>query len=191
MNRTFTTVALIALFAALGGVGYFIVLKKRQPVEAPPEQRAWLSQTLLGMTLESPGDFEVKSLDLPETREVVQKSEIGVYKNPNFEIDVLRTVYKEGVELNFDGAAQGAAEGVSKLDGIRNVQQTISELSVSGKPARRLSMTADRWQKKMGVEVLLISDGPAFYQVQVIFDTANPRALADAMQVLKSVRLGR
>jgi hypothetical protein len=186
---------LLALLAAavLAFAGYFIIQQKREQKTAriAMAAREWSSLTLLGLTLDAPGEFKVEKLDLGATQELVEASEMGIFKTPQLEIDVLRTIYKPGVSLNFDGAVQGAIDGVSRLDGVRNVQQTMSELNVSGRPARRLSLTADRWQDRMRMEILFISDTAAYYQVQVIFLANDPRGAADADQIMKSVRIGR
>lgn len=190
MNRSAKTALIFAatFLGALGG--YFAVQKYFDRTPAAAELRDWQVQTLAGLTLEAPGTFAAQPLNLGPAQEFVESSEMQVFKVAGFEIDVLRTAYKGGIELSFDGAVQGAVEGITRLDGIRNVQQTATELTVSGKPARRLSVTADRWRKTVRVEALLLADGQTFYQVQTVFDAANPRGVANAERVLKSVRLG-
>lgn len=172
---------------ALGG--YFAVQKFFDRAPAPAELGEWRTRQLAGLTLEAPGEFQNSPLHLGTAQEFVESSEMQVFHTAGFEIAVQRTVYKSGTELNFDGAAQGAVDGIARLDGIRNLRQTAAELTVSGKPARRLSITAGRWRKTLRVELLLIADGQTYFQVQVIFDAANPHGAADAERLLKSVRL--
>ena len=144
---------------------------------------------MAGLAFEAPGGFQNTPLDLGLAQEFIESSEMHIAKTADFEIDVLRTVYKTGVELNFDGAAKGAVDGIAHLEGVRNLRDTAVETTVSGKPARRLSITAERGRKTMRVEGILIADGQAYYQVQAIFDAASPHAAEDAERLLKSVRL--
>ena len=187
MNRSSKTILALAAALACGLGGYFAVQRFRTP--APEELRGWRTRQLAGLTLEAPGDFHGTPLDLGAAAEFVESSEMQVFKTTDFEIDVLRTIYKSGIELNFNGAAKGAVDGIARLDGIRNVEHTASEQTVSGKPARRLEITAERFRKPVCVEALLISDGPAYYQVQAIFDPTNPNAPSIAQRLLKSVQL--
>ena len=156
-----------------------------------PGERGWSARQLAGLVFESPGNFQNTPLDLGLAQEFIESSEMHIAKTADFEIDVLRTVYKTGVELNFDGAAKGAVDGIAHLEGVRNLRDTATELTVSGKPARRLSITAERGRKTMRVEGILIADGQAYYQVQAIFDAASPHAAEDAERLLKSVRLAK
>ncbi len=185
------TKIVLIIFATLAGAlaGYFGVQKILHRRAVPAVLGEWRSRQLAGLTLEGPGEFNSQVVHFGPAEEFVESSEMQVFKATGFEIDVLRTVYKSGIELNFDGAAQGAVDGLARLDGIRNLQQSATDLSISGKPARRLSVTAGRWRKNLRMELLLIADGQTYFQVQAIFDAANPHGVADAERLLQSVRL--
>lgn len=157
--------------------------------QTPPGTRGWSTRQLAGLSFEAPGGFQNRPLDLGLAQEFIESTEMHVAKTPDLEIDVLRTIYKTGIELNFDGAAKGAVDGIAHLDGITNLHDTATEQTVSGKPARRLSITAERGRKTLRVEAILIADGQAYYQVQAIFDSASPHGQEDAERLLKSVRL--
>jgi hypothetical protein len=189
MNRPSKIRLSVIAILACAFAGYFALPKFLDHKNAPSELPGWRTRQLAGLTLEAPGDFQTTPLNLGPAQEFVESSEMHVCKTAAIEIDVLRTVYKGGIELNFDGAAQGAVDGLARLDGIRNVQHTATEQTVSGKPARRLSITAERFRKPVRVESILISDGQAYYQVQAIFDSTNPSAPADAERLLQSVHL--
>ena len=189
MNRLPKILLSAAIVCGSALAGYYAVQKFSARPPAPAELRDWRTRQLAGLTLEAPGEFQNTSLNLGPAQEFMESSELQVFHTAGFEIAVQRTVYKSGLELSFDGAAQGAVDGIARLDGIRNLRQTAAELTVSGKPARRLSVTAGRWRKTLRVELLLIADGQTYYQVQAIFDSTNPNAPADAERLLKSVRL--
>ena len=189
MTRTSNIALALALSAACAGGGFFAVKKYRDHGQVPADVREWRTRQLAGLAIEAPGDFQNTPLDLGIAQEFVESSEMQISKTAGFEIDVLRTVYKTGVELNFDAAAKGAVEGFAHDNGVRNVQHTAAEQTVSGKAARRLSITAERWRKALRVEAILIADGQAYYQVQAIFDPNRAHAQEDAERLLKSVRL--
>lgn len=178
-----TAVVVCALAGYFGGRAYL----HRAPV--PVVLGEWRTRQLAGVALEAPGEFHGKPLNFGAAQELVESSEMQVFETPGFEIAVLRTVYKDGVELSFDGAVQGAVGGIAQLPGIRNLQQTTTELTVSGQPARRVSVTAERGRKSVRAELLFIADGPRYFQVQVTFAAANPHGATDAERLLQSVRL--
>ena len=183
-------ILLTIVCTALGAVaGYFAVEKVFDYFRAPAELRGWRSHRLGGLTLEAPGDFKVTPVDFGPAKQFIESSEMREHKAAGFEIDLVHTVYKSGIELNFDGAVEGAVNGLKQLDGVTNVRHTATGQTVSGKPARRLSVTADRWRKTLRLEALLIADGQTYYQIQAIFDSANPRGPESAERLLKSVQL--
>jgi len=186
LPKILLTSAAIAVAAA---GGYLVFQKPRDHLPLVAPTSGWSFRQIAGLTLEAPGDFEGSPLDLGAVQQFVESSELQIFKTADLEIDVMRTIYKRDIELNFDGAAQGAVDGIARLDGIRNVQHTAKEQTVSSKPARRLSITAERWRKALCVEGLLVSDGQTYYQVQAIFDPAHLQSAKDAERLLKSVQL--
>ena len=182
-SKILIAVVVCALAGFFGAQKYF----PRAPV--PVVLGEWRARQLAGLALEAPGEFHGKPLHFGEAQELIESSEMQVFETPGFEIAVLRTVYKDGVELSFDGAVQGAVAGIGQLPGIRNLQQTTTELTVSGKLARRVSVTAERWRKSVRAELLFLADGQRYFQVQATFDAANPHGAADAVRLLQSVRL--
>lgn len=185
-SKILIAAAVVMICALTGFIGARKYLS-RAPV--PVVLGEWRTRQLAGVALEAPGEFHGKPLNFGAAQELVESSEMQVFETPGFEIAVLRTVYKDGVALDFDGAVQGAVGGIAQLPGIRNLQQTMTELTVSGKPARRVSVTAERGRKSVRAELLFIADGPRYFQVQVTFAAANPHGATDAERLLQSVRL--
>jgi hypothetical protein len=176
----------------LAAAAWLIILQKRDHKAAiTATARTSATQSVLGLTFEAPGEFVIRKLELGLSPELVESSEIAEFRNPQVEIAAIRTINKPDVELNFDNTIQAVLDGVAKLDGVRNVQHTVSELTVSGRVARQLSVVADRWDDRMRMEVMFIKDARAYYQVQVIFQAKDAAATADANQVMKSVRVAR
>lgn len=189
MNRLPKILLSAAVVLGCALAGYVGVQRYFHPAPVPVVLGEWRARQLAGLALEAPGEFQGKPLHFGEAQELIASSEMQVFTTPGFEIAVLRTVYKDGVELSFDSAAEGAVAGIAQLPGIRNLQQTTAELTVSGKPARRVSVAAERWRKALRAELLFIADGQRYFQVQATFDAANPHGAADAGRLLQSVRL--
>lgn len=190
MTRVTKNLTLLVVGLVLVGGGYFALQKFSEPAPAPLQLGAWRTHQLVGLRLEAPCEFHRSALPLGPAQKFVESSELHGFQAPSFEINVMRTVYKTGVELNFDNAAQSAVEGFAQLDGVRDLQQTSSELTVSGKPARRISARASRWRKTARLEMLLVADGPTYFQVQVLFSGTTGDAAATADRLLQSVSLG-
>jgi hypothetical protein len=185
-------VLIAVAIAVVCAVACFLGVRKhssRAPL--PAAMGEWSARRIAGVDLEAPGGFRGKSLNFGAAQELLESSEMQIFETPGFEIAVVCAVYKDGVELSFDGAAQGAVAGVAQLPGIRNLQQTTTELTVSGKPARRVALTADRGRKSIRAEMMFIADGRRFFQVQATFDAATPHGAANAERLLKSVRLAK
>ena len=189
MNRLLKILLAAAIVLVSALVGYLAMQKFFNHTPAPAVLADWRSRQLAGLTLEAPGDFQSQPMNFGSAQDFVESAEMHVFKGKSIEIDVLRTVYKSDIELNFDGAVQGAGDGIARLDGVRNLRQTATDLTISGKPARRLSVTAERWRKTLRVELLIIADGQTYFQVQAIFDAGNPQGAADAERLLHSVSL--
>ena len=78
---------------------------------------------------------------------------------PEFRVE--RTIYIDGIELSLDGAAAGAAQRVAGLPGMSNVSQSIIDRTVSGKPAKMVSVEGERSGGIIGIEALVIYDAKA------------------------------
>ena len=189
MSRVTKTLTLLVVAVLLAGGGYFAFQKFSEPVPAPLHLGAWRAHQLAGLRFDAPCEFQKSPLNLGAVQEFVENGELHGFKAEGFEITVLRTTYKPGVELNFDNAAQSAVDGFAQLDGVRDFQQTSSELTVSGKTARRISATSTRWRKTARLEMLLIADGQTYSQVQVLSYGTGGDAAAAADRLLKSVSL--
>lgn len=84
---------------------------------------------------------------------------------------LMKVRYLPTINGSIDGAATESARRVSALDGIKNFQKQIVPLSVSGFDARQVSIAAERWGAKLGVEVLVIYNRKTnvMWQMQLIF----------------------
>jgi hypothetical protein len=74
------------------------------------------------------------------------------------EVRLLKVQYTEDINASVDGAVDETAKRIASLDGITNFKQQVDTLSVSGFDSRHASITADRRNGKIGVEILSIYD---------------------------------
>lgn len=113
------------------------------------------------------------------------------------EIRVIRVVYAPDVGLNIDGTTAGAIKQVSTLNGIVNLEHSITSIEVSGYPARKISFKANRWGGVLGGEFLFIADtdSKTIWQLQLIFSAKNSNhekligARTCANEVLKTISI--
>lgn len=79
--------------------------------------------------------------------------------------------YAQGVSMNIDGAANGSIAQVSTLDGIANPESTVTPITISGLPARKVSYRAKRRGGVIGVDSIIVSSPSTntFWQFQLIF----------------------
>jgi len=87
------------------------------------------------------------------------------------EVGLTKVRFVPELNGNIDGAAIESAQRIATLDGIKNFQQHIEPLFVSGFDARQVSITADRWGGKLGGEFLIIlnRNTNVMWQIQLIF----------------------
>ena len=193
MNRFKRLLFLTAVGAISALISAYLMHWGFESVRAPAVLKDWQTRTVTQVSLDSPGEFKAAPMDFGELKKMLETGESFKFDATGFEVDVIRMTYKPDIELNLDGGVAGAAGSVAALEGVTNVKHTASAAEVSGKPARRLSITADRsFDGKTGVihvEGLMILDGRTLYQVQATYDSANPHGAEYSERMLKSVRL--
>jgi hypothetical protein len=74
------------------------------------------------------------------------------------DVGIYRYTFGLGAPLTLDAIAQGSAEHLVRLKGVRDPRHFIRALLVSELDARWVSFCADRWDGKVGVEALDILD---------------------------------
>ncbi|MOA25437.1 hypothetical protein D3C78_1461620 [compost metagenome] len=91
------------------------------------------------------------------------------------EASIIKITYDSAVIPSLDGAAQGIVSNITGMEGIKNLRQTIQPTKVSGRNARRISITAERWNGMIGVEALVVETNKSntITQIQLIFAAKN------------------
>lgn len=117
------------------------------------------------------------------------------------EVRLLKIRYVGKVVGNIDQSAFESIENIVRLPGIKRPTKTITRLTVSNLDARRISFESDRYDGKLGAELLIIVNRTTntAYQFQFIFSKKaglNPfgsLSLADertfANNIINTVRL--
>lgn len=195
MNRLLRTLLGIVVATVSSVAIYVLVGIIFEHFRAPAELKEWQTRTVAGLVVDSPGEFKDAPLSFGEAQKLIDKSDNLKFTASGFEIDVLRTRFKPGPELNLDGAVNGAVNSVAALEGVKNLKHTASATTVSGKTAQRVSMTGDRTldgrSGVIHVDGLLILDGRTLYQVEAVYDSSNPHGAEYARRVLASATLAQ
>jgi hypothetical protein len=181
----------IALLAACAAAYYGQALIERSTRHGPPPDvlKEWQTRSAAGLSFAAPADLKPESLDFGPIKQLLDDSEYYTLKRNGFEIGVIRSVFKPNIPVNIDNAVTGVVANISNLEGVQNMKHQVTGQTVSGKPARRVSMKADRWSGKIYNESLIILDGQTMYQLQASYDSSNPNGPSYAESVISSVKI--
>lgn len=143
--------------------------------------KAIAEQNVDGLLIEYPSSFildmeksESLIAGLPVEFQPAIKS-LYIYDAPGregiHEASITKITYGPRITPSLDGGAQGIISRITKMDGVKNVRHTIQPIRLSGRNARRVSITADRWTGMIGVEALVAESSKVntVTQIQLIF----------------------
>lgn len=132
---------------------------------------------------------QLTSLDVVDAKGVNLITDVGVY----------RYQFHHDAPLSLNEIAEGSAEHLRCLNGVRKTRCTVRTLAVSGLDARWISFSADRWDERIGVEELGIFDPgtETFWTVKATYKQRPPmhlmsewalyRARVSARKILASI----
>lgn len=110
-------------------------------------------------------------------------------KAEGVEINIQGNEFKDISIVSLEGAANGSADAVSKLDGVSAPQVTINEAKVPGADrALRVTFKAQRYGKELCIESLYAIKGSRLWTVICTFENTGPRPKFIGETVVKSVR---
>jgi hypothetical protein len=123
------------------------------------------------------------SLEVFDARGIVLITDFSVY----------RYVFREGAPLTLDEMAEGSAEHLVCLEGVRNPKCVVRTLAVSNLDARQISFSADRWNQKFGVEQLgILEPGTrTLWAVQATYKKSPPLRMLTAFALFRTRRRAR
>ena len=129
---------------------------------------AYADQLLEGTRLEYPATFVLNTEATasfvnrlpPEGRALIKRyyeydaKGVGGISNALF----FKSTYAKGFTPGLDSAVDGMAASLRQMDGVSNVRVSSLPVVVSGRQARRLSVSADRYKGEVGIEALVAYD---------------------------------
>ena len=156
-----------------------------QPPASPQEP-----QDIGGLLLQSPIPLEDKGRSGPPAPDspIVSMLNFGG-KAGEFEITASVVDMKPGVPLSLTGAAEGSAKGVGAMPGVTLPRYIISNHTISGIPAKAVSLIAMQEGKEIGVESIFLIRGQQIIAVVVNFPGGDLGQRAKALEILASARL--
>lgn len=148
-------------------------------------------QKINGLVLNSPIQLVAASKPvLPQNEQSPIKSQATYSgKSGGLEINVTRMEFKDGIDINLEGAVNGANEGISKLPGVSDPRHSTKDVTVSGAAAKRDSYSAKRYNGTIAVESLYIRKGQTVWMIQTNFAGNNAAARAMTDSLLNSAAL--
>jgi hypothetical protein len=179
----------LALILAFLLLGVFCFHKSQAIPTKENKVSQWALRQVAGLALESNGVFKESKTSFDSLKDVAEKSEVYQYAVRGLEIQVIRILYKEDIALSLEDSVQGAVDGFAQTPDVHNLTHKETTCTVSGKPAMRVSIAADRARAGIRLEGVTILDGQILYQVQALFEARDLHASQDAKKILDSVRI--
>lgn len=145
---------------------------------------------LLELKLNTPVPVEKQEVTaIPGYDELMVSRNRWAAKAEGVEINIEGNEFKDISIVSLEGAANGSADAVSKLEGVSSPQVTISEATVPGADsALRVSFKAQRYGKELCIESLYAIKGSRLWTVICTFENTGPRPKFIGETVVKSVR---
>lgn len=187
-NRPFLplTSAILLSLSLLGGDA------AAQTAPASPAASAVSSslQDVHGLKLNCPVPLEAKqAVSVPGLDDLLVSRESRGAKTEGVEINLEAWEMKDISNINLEGAANGAADSISKVNGVKDLTRSIRKADVPGADAAiRLSVKAFAQGKEIRAEGVFIVKGSRYWMLICNFESANVRSIFIGETVVKSVR---
>lgn len=165
------------------------LLKAHSAPLSGDEPLEWREHQVGGVVLEAPGDFQGMNVDFGSADELIEKADAHKFASRPLEIQVIRILYKEGIELSLEGSVQGSIDGFAHQPGLQNLKHKKAACTVSGKPAMRVSITANRGRGVICLEGLTILDGRTLYQIQALYEMGDRHAAEYSQRIFGSIKV--
>jgi len=174
-------------------------LVARAEAQTPNTQKIGQTQTVAGLSLESPFSFvranERLDNGLRELSEDIRSNIVSyeswdaTAQDGTQKIVVNRITYAKGTELSLDAATEGSVEDI--MTGLENAckpKYQINSQLVANLPGRYMSFSCNLPQEgPVYVESITFADNETLWYVQVAFQ--DKAKLAEAKDILNSVRM--
>jgi len=144
------------------------------------------------VTIETPVVLKAFSLDLPtEVNAAMLSMGNFVYGSyiSGFSIYVSTGMYQEGIEVDMEGAVNGAIQNLKAQKGVTNVSTQVADITVDGIAAKRIYGTLQAAQKEMIFNAILIGEKDVLRQVIIARTKGDTYAEKMEQRILASVEL--
>jgi hypothetical protein len=135
---------------------------------APPDASSdWVRREYAGISAELPGEMKSMPLPIPEAaKALISKSESFAYFEPGWEIGVTHTVYKE-IDAKVTGAINGSIESVKKLPGVTGYTSEITDATLDGVPAKKVTAKFQRLSADIVTVTLVAGQGHDLWTITI------------------------
>jgi len=106
-----------------------------------------------------------------------------------FSIYVSTGMYQEGIEVDMEGAVNGAIQNLKAQKGVTNVSTQVADITVDGIAAKRIYGTLQAAQKEMIFNAILIGEKDVLRQVIIARTKGDTYAEKMEQRILASVEL--
>lgn len=189
MTRPLAWTSLLIALVVLALLGRKMLAPRSLLPPSAGESPQWRECHVGGVVLGAPGDFQETKVDFGSANEAIEKADAHKFASRALEIQVVRILYKEGIALSLEDSVQGSIAGFAHTPGLRNLTHKETACTVSGRPATRVSIAADRARGGIRLEGVTILDGQLLHQIQTLYEARDLHASQNARKILDSVRI--
>jgi hypothetical protein len=144
----------VLAFAATS-VGTMMWLRN-EPAPSANVDQPWVEATLGPIAFESPWRLPPEPLEIPpESKSYVRSSTNLTNEVGGVDVSAVELAYREDINPNLDGAADGAIEKVRGQPGTSAVEATKTETTVAGARAIELDVRAQRRTQPLRLHCLV------------------------------------
>ena len=157
--------------------------------------RAWETYTVgtiaPSITLAVPNEPKLLNVEIPEALSKISKK-IEYYEcssEPDgIIIQVLGITYNPEINLSLQGGINGAVGDVAHLSGASNVQNNTEPITISGKTATLLTITADVNGSKFEQKTVFLVNGQNLRQINFQYKSTDETGKKSAQKALESLQ---
>ena len=142
------------------------------------------------LSLSLPAEPQPMSVEIPEPeRARIRQADRYQFALEKFRVDIWNVLYADGVPTDIQQAAEGAAEGLRRSEGVTEYQDTKTLISRSGRKGMLVTGTFKRDGETMDLHAILLGDGPKLWQVIITHPASDPNGSVAARRILQSVEV--
>lgn len=142
------------------------------------------------LSLMLPGEMGSENVDVPENlREKVEHISRYKYDDEQFQVTVWDMSYFAGIPTDIQQAAEGARRTLNELDSVEDYQDSITPITISGRPGRLMRGTFKRSDEEMKLDAVLLGDGPKLWLVINSYPASDSIAHSASKRILDSVKV--